>query len=89
MEGDYVEPGDYSAHSIKPTFAKQVTVTAHTPDIYIGDDPSVFANQLQLKLARVFTYACPTDPVTLPRPALGQTCASISAAPTCAVDNGS
>lgn len=98
IDVQYIDPADYAL--VRPdnnpadgtpdrTFAKLVTVTAHTPDAYLGDDPSDFNAQLALSLARVFTYACPTSASDLPLPAAGETCASIGASPpACAVDNG-
>lgn len=85
----YVDPANYATASGTPTFAKQVAVTAHTPDVYLGEDPGVFANQLKLTLTRVFPYTCPTSPSLLPFPGGGQTCTDIGAQNvTCANDAG-
>jgi len=84
----YVEPDDYSVAPGSETFAKEVSVTAHTPDAYLGDDPNDFNSQFSLTLTRVFTYGCPTHPNQIPQPAANQSCADVGL-PVCAYDNGS
>lgn len=87
----YVEPDDYSVAPGTETFAKEVAVTAHTPDAYLGDDPNDFGSQFSLTLTRVFTYGCPTDPNQIPQPAANQQCTGVGGVgdPVCAYDNGS
>lgn len=84
----YVEPTDYSVLPGSETFAKQVAVTAHTPDAYLGDDPTDFNSQFSITLTRVFPYGCPTNPNDIPQPAANQTCEMVGN-PVCAFDNGS
>ena len=84
----YVDPADYAVAPGTETFAKEVSVTAHTPDAYLGDDPADFDRQLSITLTRVFPYGCPTDPNQIPQPGVGQTCETVGF-PVCAVDTGS
>lgn len=84
----YIDPADYTVTPGTQTFAKEVSVTAHTPDAYLGDDPSDFSRQFSITLTRVFPYGCPTDPNEIPQPGVGQSCEDIGF-PVCAFDNGS
>lgn len=87
VEVQYVDPADYTVLPGAQTFAKQVAVTAHTPDAYVGDDPSDYSRQFSITLTRVFVYGCPTDPNDIPQPAAGQTCEDVGF-PVCAFDTG-